>query len=149
MIRLQELRPIDGLTGAFDSTRRGMSSVHRDAIGEAAMSAARTVLPARWFRSKPRRWPFVVAALLIATMIAWVLLMRQPVTAADARPKPASKPKSGLPADPDASDVVTGPVGSASLRDPATSSPEGADLSRLLEIEIDANDGQAQPVAAD
>jgi hypothetical protein len=42
------------------------------------------------------------------------------------------------PAAPDASDVVTGPVGSASLRDPASSGPEGADLDRLQEIDVDA-----------
>ena len=37
---------------------------------------------------------------------------------------------------PDASDVVTGPVGSASLRDPATSGPEGAQLDQLPDIEV-------------
>ena len=36
---------------------------------------------------------------------------------------------------PDASDVVEGPVGSASLRDPATSGPMGADLDELPTIE--------------
>jgi hypothetical protein len=36
---------------------------------------------------------------------------------------------------PDASDVVSGPVGSASLRDPATSGPEGAQLDQLPVIE--------------
>jgi hypothetical protein len=41
----------------------------------------------------------------------------------------------------DASDVVTGPVGSASLRDPATSGPEGADLDQLPII--DSDDGAA------
>lgn len=36
---------------------------------------------------------------------------------------------------PDASDVVTGPVGSASLRDPASSGPQGADLDQLPTID--------------
>jgi len=39
--------------------------------------------------------------------------------------------------EPDASDVVEGPVGSASLRDPATSGPMGADLEALPSIEVD------------
>jgi hypothetical protein len=42
------------------------------------------------------------------------------------------------PAAPDASDVVTGPIGGASLRDPASSGPEGADLDRLPSIDVDA-----------
>lgn len=36
---------------------------------------------------------------------------------------------------PDASDVVTGPIGSARLRDPGPSSPEGVDLDRLPAID--------------
>ncbi len=48
----------------------------------------------------------------------------------------ATDPGAGKP-DPDASDVVTGPVGSASLRDPATSGPEGADLSQLPEVDAE------------
>jgi hypothetical protein len=47
------------------------------------------------------------------------------------------------PADPpDASDVVEGPVGSASLREPSTSGPMGADLDELPSIE---DDGSAPP----
>jgi hypothetical protein len=38
---------------------------------------------------------------------------------------------------PDASDVVDGPVGSAWLRDPATSGPMGADLDALPVTETD------------
>ena len=41
--------------------------------------------------------------------------------------------------EPDASDVVEGPVGSASLRDPATSGPMGADLEALPSIEVDVD----------
>jgi hypothetical protein len=40
------------------------------------------------------------------------------------------------PPPPDASDVVEGPVGDASLRDPATSGPIGADLEALTPIDI-------------
>jgi hypothetical protein len=36
---------------------------------------------------------------------------------------------------PDASDVVEGPVGSASIKDPATSGPMGADLDQLPTID--------------
>lgn len=39
--------------------------------------------------------------------------------------------------EPDASDVVTGPVGSARLRDPATAPDEGAELENLPEIDPD------------
>lgn len=44
---------------------------------------------------------------------------------------------------PDASDVVEGPIGSAWLRDPATSGPMGADLDELptIDPEGDAPDG--------
>lgn len=41
---------------------------------------------------------------------------------------------------PDASDVVEGPVGSASLKDPATSGPMGADLDALPSIDTDGDD---------
>jgi len=40
---------------------------------------------------------------------------------------------------PDASDVVEGPVGSASLKNPATSGPMGADLDALPPIEADGD----------
>ena len=40
---------------------------------------------------------------------------------------------------PDASDVVEGPVGSASLKDPATSGPMGADLDALTPIDADGD----------
>jgi hypothetical protein len=43
-----------------------------------------------------------------------------------------------MAATPDASDVVTGPVGFASLREPASSVPAGADLDRLSAIDADA-----------
>jgi hypothetical protein len=36
---------------------------------------------------------------------------------------------------PDASDVVEGPIGSARLKDPASSGPNGADLDALPRIE--------------
>ena len=49
-------------------------------------------------------------------------------------------PPGDLPAVPDASDVVTGPVGSASLRNPATSGPEGARLDRLPVIDATADE---------
>lgn len=42
-----------------------------------------------------------------------------------------------VPAGPDASDVITGPIGRASLRDPASSGPMGADLDRLPAIDED------------
>lgn len=47
---------------------------------------------------------------------------------------------------PDASDIVTGPIGSASLRDPATSGPEGAQLDHLPVIDSD-DGGVAVPPA--
>lgn len=47
-----------------------------------------------------------------------------------------SEPSKDTTKAPDASDVVTGPVGSSSLRDPATSGPEGAQLDQLPDIEV-------------
>jgi len=41
---------------------------------------------------------------------------------------------------PDASDVVDGPVGSAWLKNPATSGPIGADLGALPPIDVDSGD---------
>jgi hypothetical protein len=41
---------------------------------------------------------------------------------------------------PDASDVVAGPVGSAWLKDPATSGPMGADLEAVPTIDVAAAD---------
>jgi len=65
-----------------------------------------------------------------------------------------SSPASPREADshvPDASDVISGPIGSASLRDPATSGPEGAELDKLPATDVDAGDpsptGPAQPSA--
>jgi hypothetical protein len=48
---------------------------------------------------------------------------------------------------PDASDVVTGPIGSARLRDPASSGPEGADVDRLPTIEDPASDPGLVPTS--
>jgi hypothetical protein len=62
------------------------------------------------------------------------------------RPKeyPVSENDRQTPDDaPDASDVVDGPIGSASLRDPATSGPMGADLDALEPI--DDGDDEAEP----
>jgi hypothetical protein len=50
---------------------------------------------------------------------------------------------------PDASDVVEGPVGSASLRDPATSGPMGADLDELPTIDPDDDRGSSAPERQD
>lgn len=41
------------------------------------------------------------------------------------------------PVAPDSSDVVEGAIGSALLRDPATSGPEGAELDKLEPIALD------------
>jgi hypothetical protein len=140
MISLEEMTVPDGLSDALDSARRTIGALDLDSIGDAASSAARSVLPDRWFRPKPRRWPFVVAALLLGAAVAAMFLARQPLTAASSKAASPTGGNSGAP-EPDASDVVTGPVGSASLRDPASSGPEGADLSRLLEIEVDPEEG--------
>ena len=53
-----------------------------------------------------------------------------------------------VPAGPDASDVITGPIGSARLRDPASSGPEGADLDRLPAVHLDAEPKDAEPKQA-
>lgn len=50
----------------------------------------------------------------------------------------------GEPAVRDASDVISGPIGGASLRDPASSGPEGADLDRLPVIDAGADEPGAK-----
>ncbi|HLY14456.1 MAG TPA: hypothetical protein VKR24_08900, partial [Candidatus Limnocylindrales bacterium] len=98
MIRLEELSIPDGLSDAVDSARRGLTTIDRDSIGDAATSAARTVLPERWFRPKPRRWPFVVAALLLLAMVASVFLVRLPqLSSAPADEPDPSNPEDGQP----------------------------------------------------
>jgi hypothetical protein len=52
------------------------------------------------------------------------------------------------PAVRDASDVISGPIGGASLRDPASSGPEGADLDRLPVIDAGADVPDATSVVA-
>ena len=48
---------------------------------------------------------------------------------------------------PGASDIVTGPIGSARLREPAPSGPAGVDLDRLPAIEVAADDPSLVPSA--
>ncbi len=55
----------------------------------------------------------------------------------------STEPSKDATTAPDASDVVTGPVGSASLRDPATSGPEGAQLDQLPAIDAGADEPDA------
>lgn len=147
MIQLQESAPIDGIADALHHGRRSLAALDRDSVGAAAMSAARAVLPSSWFRPKPRRWPFVAGFLVVAALAAALFLFRQPLVTMSEAAKTA-KPAPRVQPEPDASDVVTGPVGSSKLRDPAISSPEGADLSRLQEIEVDPDDGQATSAIA-
>ena len=45
----------------------------------------------------------------------------------------------------DASDVISGPIGDASLRDPATSGPEGAHLEELPIVEPDGGEAGVVP----
>jgi hypothetical protein len=47
---------------------------------------------------------------------------------------------------PDASDVITGDIGEARLRDPASSGPEGAELEQLPIVPADDVDVSAIPV---
>lgn len=143
MFQLHEIAPMDGIAGALRHGRRRLAAVDRDSVGDAARSAARTVLPATWFRPRPRRWPFVAGILLVAALAGFLFLVRQPLATMSEAPRATSKPKPGVQPKPDASAVVSGPIGSSKLRDPATSSPEGADLSRLVEIDVDPDDGQA------
>lgn len=61
---------------------------------------------------------------------------------------PAEQPIE-TPDAPDSSDVITGDIGGAHLRDPATSGPEGADLEQLpiipadeVEPPVDSQEGE-------
>jgi len=56
-----------------------MKHLDRDTIGDAAVSAVRSALPADFLRPKPRRWPFVAVSLLVAALFATVFLMRRPL----------------------------------------------------------------------
>jgi hypothetical protein len=51
-----------------------------------------------------------------------------------------SDPVRDAPGTPDASDVVTGAIGSARLRDPRSAGPEGVELDRLPTIDAAADD---------
>ena len=44
------------------------------------------------------------------------------------------------PGQPDASDVVEGPIGDASIKDPSVNPEMGADLDELAEAQTDAQD---------
>lgn len=148
MLQLQEIAPMDGISEALHNGRQSLAGVDRDSVSAAAMSAARAVLPSSWFRQKPRRWPFVAGFLVVAGLAAAFFLFRQPLVTMSEAPRTGGKPTPRVQPEPDASDVVTGPVGSSKLRDPAISSPEGADLSRLVEIEVDPDDGPATSATA-
>ena len=58
-----------------------MKHLDRDTIGDAAISAVRSALPADFLRPKQRRWPLVAVSLLIAALFAMVFLFRRPLTA--------------------------------------------------------------------
>ena len=45
-----------------------------------------------------------------------------------------------FPGAPDASDVVEGPIGDASIKDPSVNPGIGAELDELAEVETDAQD---------
>jgi len=151
MLHLDEMAPMDGLSATLKSGQRTVARVGRDSVGAAAMTAVRTaqaVLPRDWLpwlRPRPRRWPFVVGALLLGSLVGILFLFRQPIMGMSEELAMPGTPHPQMPPDPDASDVVSGPVGDAELRDPATSGPEGADLTRLLEIEMDLDEAPPSP----
>ncbi len=90
MNRLEDLTQLDALTGALDSTRRGLASINRSSLATSARAAARTALPGRVTRPKPRRWPYVVLTVVMGAIVASVFLLRQfieiDVDPGDARP---------------------------------------------------------------
>lgn len=137
MVSLEEFPPVDAMSEALEAGRRGLASIDRESIAESARTAARSVLPDDWFRPKRQRWPFVAISLVIVAALAVMFLLRRPITLASSTGRSSDARQTGPdtladegPHEPDASDVVTGPVGSASLRDPAMNSPEGADQSK-------------------
>ena len=147
MLHLDEMAPLDGLSATLKSGRRTAARVGHESVGNAARSA-QAVLPTEWLpwvRPTPRRWPFVVGALLLGSLVAILFLFRQPIIEMSQELGTPAKPDRQPSPEPDASDVVTGPIGDAELRDPATSGPEGADLGRLLEIEVDQKKVQPSP----
>lgn len=74
---LEDLTQLDALSGALDSTRRGLASINRSSLATSALAAARSALPGRVTRPKPRRWPYVLLTVVLGAIVASVLLMRQ------------------------------------------------------------------------
>jgi hypothetical protein len=75
-MNLDQLPSVDDMAGALESGRRRLARVDLDGFQESARSAARTALPHRWSRPKPRpRWPIVGAVLVIGTVIVGLLFL--------------------------------------------------------------------------
>ncbi len=138
---------------ALDVGRRRLAGIDLDALRQAATAAARaTLLPAALAppARRRRRWPIAGALIVLAVAVLGLLYMSRMVrgraeqeddlpeadgtlTPHDLRPDPR-RPDSGT--ERDASDVVTGPVGSPSLRDPSSAPNGGADLEQLPGVEL-------------
>ena len=140
------------VASAVNSGRRRLAGIDLEALQKTATAAARATLPAA-FAPPPRhrrRWPIAGALIVLAVAILGLLYIspigrRETETGDDLLEADRTPTPDALRADPrrpdldperDASDVVTGPVGSASLRDPSSAPDEGADLEQLPGVEL-------------
>jgi hypothetical protein len=144
---------IDKASSALKSLRGRFARIDLDALHETATSLVRATVPAAFAPPAPRRrrWPIAGALIVLGIAVLGILYMspmlRRPTeTEVDGPEANEARMPDALRADPrgpdletgrDASDVVTGPVGSASLRDPSSAPDEGADLEQLPGVELD------------
>lgn len=146
MLHMDEMAPIEGLSESFKSGRRTVARVGRDSIETAARSA-QAALPREWLpwlRPRPRRWPFVVGALLLGSLVGFLFLFRQPIIGLTEELAMPGKPDQ-MPPEPGGSDLGSGPGGNAEWSDPTTARLAIADLSRPHEVELDLDEAQSSP----
>jgi hypothetical protein len=151
---MHSLRPlhIDIASSALKSLRGRLARIDLDALQQSATSLARATVPAAFAppARRRRRWPIAGALIVLAVAVLGILYMspmvRRHTDPEDDIPEAdRTHTPDALKADPrwpdvdpqrDASDVVSGPVGSASLRDPSSAPDEGADLEHLPGVEL-------------
>jgi len=143
---------VKDVSRALKSGRARLAGIDLDQLQRSATTMARSAVPAAFAPPvrRRRRWPIAGALIVLAVAIVGILYMSPMVQRHDDIdddfPEPERTPTPGAQqADPlrpdfdaerDASDVVSGPVGSASLRDPSSAPDEGADLEQLAGVEL-------------
>jgi hypothetical protein len=143
---------LENASSALRSLRSQFGRIDLDALQQTATSLARASVPAAFAPPvrRRRRWPIAGALIVLAVAVLAIVYMspmirRHTDPEDDAPDADRTRTPDSLRAVPrrpdldperDASDVVTGPVGSASLRDPSSTPDEGADLEQLPGVEL-------------